>query len=1003
MEEETDMILDRFVLANIQEEIPFAEQRIRDYFSPRGNFPEKMYLAKELTEESCRVPKGYTEQDTRELLAMFSCSDECLEGVTSSGSSSNNHTDDPRLNKILVQVAMMQCNSLGDDDFNRQKGISEGYLRARKKFNELSGQMEQGNLAEVGKLFSEGLKNILTLDKSLGRQIAIKRGDYAGIRLVQLGLDFLEKHPEIRDPSVLTDQDMEDMQIIRSKVAFFRDAGRMVPEYREKLERGEAFTEEELAEILLLNQISAASGTEEVERNQYIQREMLKAEPLPGGLPMPIGQTVEDIAGMVYTQGDPTEEDSVLPLDTYLGRGESKRYRQALDSRASGIALREGYGNVIRAFLLGYPQSKETLLEKVKESSYFREMKELQEKVQQGQAKAEELVDALETRRDQGIFDQKTIQSVLRERGIPEHPVAYHVEAIPENREYAEALEAERRGESLQSEVWQKRFEQQKAQIETRAKELGAERRREKNLDTLSFDLSACFREAGEDWSRPYQESEDALKEFLRDYPGCAFMVDKEGKREILNPAGADTKEIEDRLLNMDGKTWFFRLPVDIESSSPVWAITVDMKNLNNAYRMDSMEDYIREQTVQKPQKPSLWTRMFAFLVPGYRAEVDAYEEALRKFNESVEKVTVAKKVLEDVKKENELQTETMSEIRQEAETDLSSLSAEEADAHLEEIRSGRKQEKLQNLLERYEELLRFEEPEYQNRKLEKLISAAGDDGKENLSGDKSQEETATLALLNSITNNNVRQGEQTPQEYLKKVLQPETAPPACPDRMRTSYREIRQKMESGETKLLPADRLRNFCNTLMNPEIPVAEFAAGAILMHELGEAKILQAIGEEKITRLPREIRGIMEYGGIFRKSLETGRKETTKALKDPEARPDAAELLDVMIIDSIDRERVVLKNLKRNERNQMVYTPLLGRLGKIGIEAFRKEVKEAVGPDYLEKQAAMGSAEFALHHRLNLGISATGDLTKQLIKENTRKIKMEQQKTKQAQPPH
>lgn len=159
---------------------------------------------------------------------------------------------------------------------------------------------------------------------------------------------------------------------------------------------------------------------------------------------------------------------------------------------------------------------------------------------------------------------------------------------------------------------------------------------------------------------------------------------------------------------------------------------------------------------------------------------------------------------------------------------------------------------------------------------------------------------------------------------------------------------------------------------------------------------------MGEEKITRLPREIRGIIEYGGIFRKCLEVGKKETEKALKDPEARPDAEELLDVMIIDSIDRERVVLKNLKRNERNQMIYTPLLGRLGKIGIEAFRKEVKEAVGPDYLEKQAAMGSAEFALHHRLNLGISATGDLTKQLIKENTRKIKMEQQKTKQAQPP-
>lgn len=994
------MILDRFVLANMRKEIPFVEQKVRDYFSPRGNFPEEMYLSKELTEENCQPPKGYTEQDTMELLAMFSCSDECLDGVTSSGSSANNHTDDPRLNKILVQVAMMQCNSLGADDFARQKGISEGYLNARKKFKELAGQMEQGNLTEAGKLFSEGMKNILTLDKSLGRQIAIKTGDYAGIRLAQMGLDFLEKHPEMRDPSVLTDQNMEDLQIIRSKAAFFRDASQMVPEYRAKLENGEAFTEDELAEILLLNQISAASGTEEVERKQYIQQEMLKAEALPGGLPMPIGQNVEDIAGMVYTLADPTDEGSTLPLDAYLGRGESKRYRMGLDSKASGIALREGYGNVTRAFLLGYPQSKEKLLEKVKESSFFREMKELQEKVRQGQAKAEELEDALETRRDQGIFEQKTIRSVLREREIPEHPVAYHVEAIPENREYAEALEAERRGESLQSEVWQERFEQQKTQIDARAKELGKERRREKNLDTLSCDLATSFRETGEDWSRPYQESGQALWEFLRDYPDCAFLLDKNGKQEVLNPAGADPKELEDRFLNMDGKTWFFQLPVETGSSSSVWAVTVDMKNLNCAYRMNSMEDYIKEQTVQKPQKPSLWTRIFAFLVPGYRVEVDAYEEALQKFNESMEKVAAAKTVLENIKKENELQAEPVPEVRKETETDLSSLSAEEVEVHLEEIENGRKQKQLREIQERYETLLKVEEPEYQHRRLEQLIGAANSYGKENLAGNQASAEIVTLALLNSITDRNVRPGETTPQEYLVDVLQPGRENAGGAERLERSYREIRRKMESGETKLLPVDRLRNFCNTLIDPEIPVAEFAAGAILLHELGEAKILQAIGEEKAMRLPREIRGILEYGGIFRKNLEVGRKEAEKAWKDPETRPDAEELLDVMIIDSIDRERVVLKNLKRNEYNQMDYTPLLGRLGKIGIEAFRKEVKEAVGQDYLNEQAAMGSAEFTLHHRMNLGISAAGDLTKQLIRENTRKIKMEQQKAKQVQ---
>ena len=996
------MILDRFVLANMRKEIPFVEQKIRDYFSPRGNFPEEMYLSKELTEESCQPPKSYTEQDTMELLAMFSCSDECLDGVTSSGSSANNHTDDPRLNKILVQVAMMQCNSIGADDFIRQKGISEGYLNARKKFKELAGQMEQGNLTEAGKLFSEGMKNILTLDKSLGRQIAIKNGDYAGIRLTQLGLDFLEKHPEMRDPSVLTDQDMEDLQIVRSKAAFFRDARRLVPEYRAKLENGEAFTEDELAEILLLNQISAASGTEEVERIRYIQQEMLKAEPLPGGLPMPIGQNVEDIAGMVYTQGDPTEEDSMLPLDVYLGRGESKRYRMALDCKGAGIALREGYGNVTRAFLLGYPQSKEKLLERVKESSYFREMKELQEKVQRGQAKPEELEDALETRRDQGIFDQKTIQSVLRERGIPEHPVAYHVEAIPENREYAEALEAERRGESLQSEVWQRRFEQQKAQIDARAKELGRERRREKNLDTLSADLATGFREQGEDWSRPYQESEHALKEFIRDYPGCAFLVDGNGKREILNPVGADVKELEDRFLAMDGKTWFFRLPADAKSSSPVWAVTVDMKNLNCAYSMSSMEDYINEQIIQKPQKPSLWTRMFAFLIPSYRAEVDAYEEDLRKFNESVKKVTSAQNVLEDVKKENKLQTEPVVETRQEAEVDLSSLSGEEAEAHLENIENAGKQKELQDMLEKYEMLLKVEEPEYQCRRLEQLINAAGSNREKNLSGEKISAEMATLTFMNSIMDMNVRPGEQTPQEYLVDILQPGAENTIGSSRLERSYQEIRQKAENGDTKLLSANRLRNFCNTLMDPEIPVAVFAAGAVLMHELGEEKILQAMGEEKTARLPREIKGIMEYGGIFLKNLEVNKKEAEKALKDPGAGPDAEELLDVMIIDSIDRERVVMKNLKRNEKNQMVYTPLLGRLGKIGIEAFRKDVREAIGPNYLKEQAAMGSTEFTLHHRLNLGISAAGDLTKQLKKENTRKIKLEQQK-KQAQEVH
>lgn len=982
------MVLDKFVGGYIKNEIPFAEQKIKDYFSPQGTFPDEMLLADELRKQTYEVPKGYTEQEAMELLAMFGCSDECLRGATVSQSSAHNLSMDPEKNKALVQVFMMISNSLGANDYNRQKGLSEAYINARKKFRELSGQMEQGNLTETRRLFSEGIKNIILVDKGVSRTVDIKRGDLAGGRLLEMGLDFLEKHPEMRDPEILTDQDMEDIQIARGKVAFFNDFSKKAPEYKEKFDRGEAFTDDELAEIFLMNQIRAASIKEEERKTEYIDAEALKASRLPGGLKMPVGQDMLDILNQVNTQ---TGEE--LPIEKLVGKEEYDKYKTALETKVHSMEAREGYGNIARAFLYGYPQSKKSLMSQIKKSAEFKNLKKLQKDVQQKKKKQGTLLDELESWKDFGIINEKVAEKVLHKQGLSVKTISYHEEAISKNREYAEALEAKRTGKTLNI------SEEERAAIREKKEEA-----KDKMWTGVpeALDKNICEKVGYE--RNPLQENfRDEMEEFIKKYPESLFVLDKEGRKTTLNLVGADTEEIREQLLDMDGRTCFLQLPEEFESDSPIWAVQVDL-NGEDIFKVSDADTYMQE-SAPEPEKPSLWKRIFAFMVPSYRKEVDDYNKAMQEFTESQKEMEGLNGILTEIQKKKLHNSKLQKALRGEGtEKEKEQKIEKEAEKEMAPESKAMQEAEKDPYVQKYEKLLTVESPEYLHGKMQYFIN--------DTFGLKKEISPAmgTLALLNSITSMNDLESEVPAKDYLRNVLRTDYKDTSYIEikRLERSYKEIEWKMQKGETPLLPGERLRNFCNMLMDPELSVPEFASGAVMLHEFGEENLKQALGMKKSDHLPREIKGIMEYGGIYRGVLETNLKEAKKAAADPNAKPAEEELLDVLIVDSIDQERVMknakgqVLNVRWNENNGLRYTPLLSHLGKWGIDAFRKEVSEAIGPDYLKERAAKGSKEFVENHRKNLGAMKDGTLTSKMKKANGRKIKqqMEMNKAKQQQ---
>lgn len=374
------MLLDRKHYRDLSRDIAFTEQKIRDYLSPEGTFPEQMYLAEELKAAPCRMPDGYTQQDVSNLLMAITSSDECLNTQKFTSSTYLSVVEDPKQDRRLIQLSMITSNSFAMDDFARQPGASEAFLNARRKYNEVTEQIGQGDLSEARRLVSSGIKNQLLLQKRFNRTIQTKKDDYAAYRSLEMAIAVLEKNPELRDPKILSDQDMEDIQIARGMAAYYRDFHEKSGKYIEKYERGEELSEDEVAELIFLNQVQGVSVQHVQKQETYLQEEGLKELRIPGGIPMPIGQTYGDLSAAVYSM-DIEDGSQTFPLENYLGKGQHQKFKIDSDRKIYGLMTQEGYDNFARAILYGYPQSKEKFLNRIKGTEFFRQVMEQQKAI----------------------------------------------------------------------------------------------------------------------------------------------------------------------------------------------------------------------------------------------------------------------------------------------------------------------------------------------------------------------------------------------------------------------------------------------------------------------------------------------------------------------------------------------------------------------------------------------------------------------------------------------
>ena len=927
------------------EEVPFVDQKIKDYFSPQGTFPKGMYLADELREKTYRVPEGYTEDDCRALLATITCSDRCMEGTRITGSSSPNQLADPRKNEILRQITMLMTNSLCSDDFKRQKGVSEAYAKGRDLLPELFGQLEQNDLTETRKLFSEGVKNMLLIQRGMWREIQAKPEDYSSYRITEMALDFLEKHPEMRDPQILEDADMEDIPIFRGKMAFYKEALEKGRVCFEKTQKGENLTEDEIAEVILLNQIFAVSQRESDQRKEEIYAEHLKQEKLPGGIPMPIGQRFIDIMS-----GNRNYDNSYIYLKEILGPLELTKYKMALEGRCNEAVTMQGYGDFTRAVAAKYPENREFLLEKVKQSDYFRGVL---------QKEGKDLINALDTVKDMGVFTREDTLELLEKEGLQENPVTYHVEAIPENRAYAEALEAEQRGENIHSEQWEKRF---RKMMEVEDNLIEREKKERKNaikVDILSDRLSNCLRSSEEKWCTDLLETEDALTELLTNGSPCIFLLRPDGTREYLiaKPDGSDLEQLKERCLEAETNGIFLQAPAGAETRNEVMAVRLDMGNEGQECGIAPLQEYIRDiEREPLPERPSLWKRIFAFLISDYREEIRAYEAAVRD-HENAEKL---KSVKEAVHRERMEQKEEQVHDFEEGSTDVEKM-----------LKAG--DEKLEEALET--EVRKQAEALRVDKFCENLVKCIKEK-----TDTRPEPEAAILAFINSMQPSGDPMEMYRNRTYTEQVL---TGSNILNDeekkRLARGYFDLEERAENGE-QLLTGDRLRCFLNTLMHPETAVTAFGVGASALERLGEERIKNALNLDESKKLAPEICGIIEYGKICQKSMEICDTAAEKAKTEPEAQLSEEDVLTVLMTDCIDRERAVTQNVTV-QKNELLTTPLLRRLGKKGIDEFREEVRKAVGDDYLKEQAAKGNRKFVESHRNTLGVLEGKSLSKYL----------------------
>ena len=1023
----------------LSSDIAFTEENMQDYLSPEGNFPDEMYLAEELRNTPCRIPVGYTKQDTMNLLLAIISSDECLETESFTGSTPLSVVEDPGKDKLLIQLSMIVTNTFANVDFSRQKGSSEAFLKGREKLNELAEQIGRGDLTEVRRLVSSGIKNQLLLQKRFNRTIQAKREDYAGHRSMEMVLTVLKKHPELRDPKILSDQDMEDIRIAQGMAAYYNDFYEKSKKYIEKYEKGEVLSEDEAAELIFLNQVQGVSARDEAARENYLKEELLKETGIPGGIPMPIGQKYTDLNVQEYSmklRGGAVIEE--LPFGDYLGEGQRVEFSSQRERKLYGLQTQEGYSNFTRAILYGYPQSRKKFIDKIKGSEFFKKLMEnqagiAQEYVQmaavrksyqeasekknlaskkldqakeaQRQAKKEKneklLREAEEARKlaedeikirkaeydeknkayqkkkddlkanktlaqidgteDQNFFTEGEIDRLLQEEGLAKKEQIYKGKTIPENQEYAEALEAQRQGTDLmQDPAWHSRIEKQRTQIAEKAKKLEKANAESKLYSSWSWRLRTEMQETDEKWIQDKISvlSYDPLMDLLQAYPGQAFTLDEQGNRKILNIAGTDPEEIRKSCLEAARNNGFYLMaPQDAESKSPIWCIELNEEDDSSlgaiqtleAHRqkLEQVENQKREE-FQELQKPSAWKRFWAFLIPGYRREINEY----RKQQADLNKVSAAKSSLAGfIKKQSE---------NIEKELDFDEISSETAQKYVEK-------NELEN--QKYYYIYHAE-----RLKPEKIVAGL----KDLIEGENSTEafspELALLSVIDSVASYRNGATMEGQIQYLNNLLYGNREEMTeCVPALQESYRSLLDRQNKSEQPLLPVQKLRIFYETLMQKDTSIAACRKGAAILNSLGEEKLLNVIGSK--NSFPSEVRGLMRYGEIARSGMEICRRETDKALQDARAAqatqaaqvaPSKEDVATVLLMDALEKEHILGNNLTRNPKNHLLYTPMLRELGKCGIQKLQKEFTETVGEDRLNTYVSRGSEDFVMNYR-------------------------------------
>lgn len=1030
------MVLNREHNRILSSDIAFTEENMQDYLSPEGTFPDEMYLAEELRNTPCRIPAGYTKQDTMNLLLAIISSDECLETESFTGSSPLSVVEDPGKDKLLIQLSMIVTNTFANVDFSRQKGSSEAFLKGREKLNELAEQIGRGDLTEVRRLVNSGIKNQLLLQKRFNRTIQAKREDYAGYRSMEMVLAALKKHPELRDPEILTDQDMEDIRIAQGMAAYYNDFYEKSKKYIEKYEKGEVLSEDEAAELIFLNQVQGVSAKYEAAQENYLKEEVLKEISIPGGIPMPIGQKYTDLNVQEYSmklQGGAVIEE--MPFQDYLGEGQRMEFSNQRERKLYGLQTQEGYSNFTRAILCGYPKSKEKILDKIKGSELFKKLMEnqadiAQEYVQmaavrksyqeasekknlaskkldqakeaQRQAKKEKneklLREAEEARKlaedeikirkaeydeknkayqkkkddlkanktlaqidgteDQKLFTEGEIDRLLQEEGLAKKEQIYKGKTIPENQEYAEALEAQRQGTDLmQDPAWHSRIEKQRTQIAEKAEKLEEINAQSKLYSSWSWKLRTEMLESNEKWIQDKLSvlSYDPLSDLLQAYPGQAFTLDEQGNRKILNIAGTDPEEIRKSCLEAARNNGLYLMaPQDAESKSSVWCIELNEEDDSSLGAIQTLEEHrqkLEQAESQKREafrelpKPSAWKRFWAFLIPGYREEINEYKKQQADLN----KVSAAKSSLAGFMKK---QSENI-----EKELDFDEISSETAQNHVEK-------NELENQKNYYTYHAERLKPERIAAGLKYLIE--GENSTEAFSP-----ELALLAVIDSVASYRYGTTMDGQIHYLNNLLYGNLEEMGeCIPTLQESYHRLLDRQNKNEQPLLPVQKLRIFYEALMQPDTSVAACRKGAAILNALGEEKLLNAIDSK--NSFPSEMRGLMRYGEIARSSMEICRQETDKALQAAQATqaaqvaPTKENVATVLLLDALEKEHFLGNDLTRNPKNHLLYTPMLRELGKNGIQKLQKEFTETVGEERLNTYVSRGSKDFVMNYR-------------------------------------